>query len=134
MLSPQWQPRIAVSEPVPGVLYYRGACVDPEVDPEWFSPDATPRMAARAQRVCVGCPVARVCRDFAERTEQWGVWSGVMYRHHNNPADLQTRQAAHELFTQGYNHSQVAGLLDISVHTAIGYRTAWRREQERRSA
>lgn len=134
MLSPQWQPRITASEPVPGVLYYRGACTDPGVDPEWFSPDATPRTADRAKRVCAGCPVADTCRDYAERTEQWGVFGGVMFRHQPPLGDPDVREAAHQLFADGKDHREAADLLGISLHAAVGYRAAWRRRHERRSA
>lgn len=113
------------------LLGKHGACGDPAVDSAWFLPEASDAEARRAQRVCAGCPVKAECLAWATDHSEWGVWGGVMFRDKNNPwrRDPQLRDAAHRLFGEGNDYRRVAELLDISIPTAIGYHSAWRRQR-----
>jgi WhiB family redox-sensing transcriptional regulator len=61
---------------VPSDLYIRGACVGQETD-LWF-PGRGPTAAEEAKAVCAGCPVRKICLDYAlEAEEEFGVWGGT---------------------------------------------------------
>ena len=58
----------------------QAACLT--VEPELFFPNGTTgehaRQAARAQRVCLACPVRVECLEFAlESRQDFGVWGGL---------------------------------------------------------
>jgi len=62
---------------------HRGSCGG--LDPDIFFPVRTRGQAAvqarRAQRICRGCPVIEVCRDWALQTDQdSGIWGGLTER------------------------------------------------------
>lgn len=45
---------------------------------DWYPPRGDGGTAARAKRVCAGCPVITLCRDHALRTrEPHGIWGGL---------------------------------------------------------
>jgi hypothetical protein len=113
------------------VLVRHGACTAPDVDPDWFLPEAHAADVRRAQRVCSGCPVRERCRRWATAHDEWGVWSGQMFRHDRAVEDPELRDAARQLFAEGKDHKQVATLLDISVQQAVGFCVAWRRRQQK---
>jgi WhiB family transcriptional regulator, redox-sensing transcriptional regulator len=61
----------------------RGACTQPEVDPNWFTveedaPEAAEQVA-QAKAVCRGCPVRLWCRIHADETGEYGVYNGETY-------------------------------------------------------
>lgn len=53
-----------------------------DYDPElWFPDTATawytsPSMA-KVQEICLSCPLMAGCREFGQRTRQFGVWGGT---------------------------------------------------------
>jgi len=54
-----------------------GSGHDPEL---WFSETGTPhgdRVAARAKRICAGCPEIARCLDYALARKDHGVWGGL---------------------------------------------------------
>jgi hypothetical protein len=100
------------------VLVREGACTAPRCEP---------------RLVCSGCPVRERCRRWATAHDEWGVWSGQMFRHDRAVGDPELRDAARRLFAEGKDHKQVAALLDISTQRAVGLCVAWRRQQRRRA-
>jgi hypothetical protein len=45
-------------------------------DPHWWTADADPTGAARARRICAGCPVLAPCQRHGRTHETAGVWGG----------------------------------------------------------
>lgn len=138
MNSGQVGPRLGRRVPVGDAdelewLHTHGACTEAGVEPDWFMPEAKEPDVRRAKRVCAGCPVKDRCLDWAVEHDEWGVWGGEMFRDKYNESRHapELRETAQRLFVEGKDHRQVAELLDISLQTAVGYHSAWKRQQAR---